>query len=163
MRAVEGDGSDSSDGADGDADAAEDGTTDATKRGWWVELPAGLRQMRPQEVVDGTARARLGALWRNYAKAYIANADIEVRYIPMNSTLAQQRASVLAEPTISSKETPIGVLKNVTLQRRRTEEGYLRAIHPVRGNKVRARGIMCGYPIWPPEFPRASRPLGDDR
>ena len=61
------------------------------------------------------------------------------------------------------RRAPIGVLKNVTLQRRRTEEGYLRAIHPVRGNKVRVRGIMCGHPIWPPGFPRASRPLGDDR
>lgn len=38
------------------------------------------------------------------------------------------------------RRAPIGVLKNVTLQRRRTEEGYLRAIHPVRGNKVRVMG-----------------------
>ena len=49
-------------------------------------MPDDLRLLRPPEAVTAdSGLAQLGQLFRNYAKAYIANADLEVRYVHPSS------------------------------------------------------------------------------
>ena len=69
---------------------------------------------------------QLAATFRNVCRAYVAQADLEFRYHPLNPTLGRQRAALLAEQTAGTKERPMGQVKWKGYHARRAEEFVMR-------------------------------------
>ena len=104
----------------------EDGVR--AREGGWIPVPVELRGVEGKEDVAGAAREYRGALFRNVAREYVRQCDLENRWVGANATLEQRRAELLTDATAAAKEAPIGVLKCEARRAPRAEELHLRCM-----------------------------------